>query len=64
LFFYAPEDTLSQEWLQTNFPEGAWQNIPTYQPGKSFNIYRIPPLGADAFAAFLQRYDLQLPSVG
>ncbi len=59
LFFYSPEDALAQEWLQANFPNGSWQNMPTYQPGHSFNIYRVPALGAAGFADFLAANGLQ-----
>ena len=61
LFFYSPEDSQTQDWLQLNFPEGSWQNVVTYQPTHTFNIFRIPAPGIDAFDAFLQRYALRLP---
>ncbi len=61
LIFYSPADTQAQQWLQQNFPTGTWQNIQTYQPGHSFNLYRVPALGVSGFAQFLQQYDLQLP---
>ncbi|MEO8395434.1 MAG: hypothetical protein ABI700_20745, partial [Chloroflexota bacterium] len=61
LFFYSPDDTQSQTWLQQNFPLGYWQNVTTYQPGHSFNLYRVPALGVDLFAHFLLRYGLNQP---
>ncbi|MEO8395263.1 MAG: hypothetical protein ABI700_19875, partial [Chloroflexota bacterium] len=61
LFFYSPDDTQSQVWLQQNFPLGYWQNVTTYQPGHSFNLYRVPAPGVDYFAHFLQRYGLSQP---
>ncbi len=64
LIFYSPDDTQAQQWLQQNFPTGMWQNIQTYQPGHSFNIYRVPAPGISGFDEFLQKYNLQLPSVG
>lgn len=45
LFFFNPSDQAALEWLEANFPNGVWQNIQTYQPGKSFNVYRVPALG-------------------
>ncbi len=59
LFFYSPEDALTQEWLQANFPNGEWQNMPTYQPSHSFNIYRVPAPGEAGFAEFLAANGLQ-----
>ena len=61
LFFYSPDDTQAQAWLQQNFPQGYWQNVTTYQPGHTFNLYRVPALGVDYFAHFLQRYSLSQP---
>jgi len=61
LFFYSPDDTQSQAWLQENFPLGYWQNVTTYQPGHSFNLYRVPAPGIDYFAHFLQKYGLSQP---
>ena len=61
LFFYSPDDTQSQTWLQENFPLGYWQNVTTYQSGHTFNLYRVPAPGVDYFANFLQRYSLSQP---
>ena len=55
LFFYSPDDALAQEWLQANFPDGTWETMPTYQPGDTFNIYRVPAPGEAGFAQFLTR---------
>ncbi len=58
LFFYSPDDTQAQQWLLTTFPQGYWENVPTYQPGHSFNLYHIPALGVDGFVYFLQQHGL------
>jgi hypothetical protein len=58
LFFFSPDDVQAQEWLQTNFPQGFWQNVTTYQPGHNFNIYRVPAIGPAGFTRFLAQYGL------
>ncbi len=58
-FLYSPDDLYAQQWLQENFPQGYWQNVATYQPGHSFNFYRVAALGDEAFTQFLAKYDLQ-----
>ncbi len=63
LFFYSPDDTQAQQWLQDNFPMGTWQTVTTYQPGHSFNLYLAKALGEDGFAQFLEKHGLQ-PAVG
>jgi hypothetical protein len=58
LFFFSPNDTQALEWLQTNFPQGFWQNVTTYQPGHDFNVYRVPAIGPTGFLQLLSRYGL------
>lgn len=54
LLFMAADDVATQEWLRAKFPDGAVQLIQTYQPEDSFVLFRIPPLGEDGFAAFIE----------
>jgi hypothetical protein len=58
LFFFSPNDTQAQEWLQANFPQGFWQNVTTYQPGHTFNLYRVPALGPAGFIEWLEQHGL------
>jgi hypothetical protein len=52
-FFYAGDDTATHQWLLSNFPNGFWQLIQSYQPEDTFYIFRVPALGAEAFEAFI-----------
>lgn len=64
LFFFSPDDTQAQEWLQTNFPMGYWETRTTYQPGHSFNLFHVPALGVDGFALFLASHGLEVDLTG
>jgi hypothetical protein len=54
LFIYSAFDLATHEWLQSKFPNGFSQLIESYQPENSFYLFRVPPLGAAAFEAFLE----------
>jgi hypothetical protein len=58
LFFFSPNDTQAQEWLQANFPQGFWQSVTTYQPGHTFNVYRVPAPGPQGFTQWLEDHGL------
>lgn len=55
LFFYAISDLETSAQLKSWFPQGHERQIVTYQTGDDFMLYRVPALGQEGFAAFLQQ---------
>ncbi|MCU0499928.1 MAG: glycosyltransferase family 39 protein [Anaerolineae bacterium] len=69
LIFYHREDLQAEELLQLWFPEGRSTLIEVFlppledqtlpglaRPDENFKIYRVPALGSERFAAFIQQY--------
>jgi hypothetical protein len=55
LFFYAVADLETSAQLKTWFPQGHERQIVTYQIGDDFMLYRVPALGQEGFAEFVQQ---------
>lgn len=53
LFFYSTDDTQAAELLSEWFPEGESLVFDVPEQRRSYATYRVPPLGATAFADFL-----------
>jgi len=58
LFFYSPQDGLTDARLKEWFPSGYGQLVTSYKPGDEFMIYRVPKLGHDGFTNFLLANDI------
>jgi hypothetical protein len=61
LFLVSPQDSRAITKLSEWFPTGQAETVPSRQNGMQFVLYRVPPLGQKAFAAFIQQ---QVESTG
>jgi len=55
LFFYAVPDLETSAALKAWFPQGHERQVVTYQEGDDFMQYRVPALGDEGFAEFVQQ---------
>ncbi len=53
LFFYSPNDTVTEAQLKLWFPQGIATRHPSYQRNDEFMTYRVPPLGVDGFVELI-----------
>jgi hypothetical protein len=61
-FMYAGDDVATDQWLRSKFPDGFGLLIQSYQPEDKFYIFHIPPLGEEAFDAFIEETADEDPS--
>ncbi len=54
LFFISVEDLETQAFLQQLFPNGYQQTIVSYQPENTYVMFRVPPLGQEAFVRLME----------
>lgn len=54
LFFHATEDEQTLAQLQRWFPNGTSQFVDIPEQNRSYATYRVPPMGIEGFAIFLQ----------
>jgi hypothetical protein len=55
LFFYSPQDVVTEQKLSEWFPNGYAQVNSTYKPGADFMTYRVPKLGLQGLVDFFVR---------
>lgn len=55
LFLLSPEDTRAVDKLRQWFPRGQAETVQSRQNRMQFVLYRVPPLGREAFVAFIKR---------
>jgi hypothetical protein len=61
LFFVSPDDLETQALLRQLFPNAYEQIIVSYQPEDTYIMYRVPPLGQEAFVRLME---MQLTGAG
>jgi hypothetical protein len=61
LFFVSPDDLETQALLLQLFPNGYQQTIVSYQPENTYVMFRVPPLGQEAFSRLME---MQLTGAG
>lgn len=59
IFFYSPDDVDTETYLQELFPDGTSTEQQTRKANETFMVYRVPALGEDNWATWLEEHPAQ-----